>query len=53
MSTQPKIDDESYFAIRAQQVREMAEKAADAGVRAIHTELARLYAMRARQGRHG
>jgi DNA-directed RNA polymerase subunit K/omega len=53
MSTQPQTDDETYFATRARQVREMAENAADPGVRSIHAELARLYAMRARQGRHG
>ena len=53
MSTQPQTDDENYFARRARQVREMAEKAADPGVRSIHAELARLYAMRARQGQHG
>ncbi len=41
-------DDEKYFALREQQVRELAEKAEDPAVRAIHAELARLYAMRAR-----
>ncbi len=53
MSTQPETEDEQYFAIRERQVREMADKAADPGVRSIHAELARLYAVRAKQGRHG
>jgi hypothetical protein len=53
MSSQPQTDDEQYFATREQQVRQMAENAADPGVRSIHAELARLYAMRAKQGQHG
>jgi DNA-directed RNA polymerase subunit K/omega len=53
MSTQLKTEDENYFARRARQVREMAEKAADPGIRSIHAELARLYAQRATQGQHG
>lgn len=42
-------DDRRYFSLREQQVREMAERAEDPAVRAVHAELARLYAERARQ----
>lgn len=43
-------DDREYFSLREQEVREMAERAEDPAVRAVHAELARLYAERARQG---
>lgn len=43
------IEDADYFALREQEVRELAERAEDPAVRAVHAELARLYAERARQ----
>jgi len=49
MSAQP--DDADYFAVREREVRELAERAQDPAVRAVHAELARLYAERARQNR--
>jgi len=44
-------NDADYFALREQEVRELAERAEDPAVRAVHAELARLYAERARQNR--
>jgi len=49
VSTQ--IDDRQYFTLREQQVRALSEQAKDPAVRAIHAELARLYALRAREER--
>jgi len=44
-------EDADYFALREQEVRELAERADDPAVRAVHAELARLYGQRARQNR--